>query len=81
VRSFAERKLGPRDSGENPLGGEFYTVFNAELTFPVYGALQGAVFTDAGMPIGPLRLDYGLNPDPQEGEDTGAFHFSFGFAF
>jgi outer membrane protein assembly factor BamA len=105
VRSFAERKLGPKDSGGNPLGGEFYTVFNAELTFPLYGALQGAVFTDAGslrneeipgsgnmryaiggglrykLPIGPLRLDYGLNPDPQDGEETGAFHFSFGFAF
>ena len=33
------------------------------------------------LPIGPLRLDYGINPTPQANEDFGAFHFSFGFAF
>ena len=105
VRSFAERELGPRDRHGNPLGGEFSTVFNAELIFPIYGALQGAVFADAGsllnravpdsgalryglglglrykLPIGPLRLDYGVNPDRRASEDFGAFHFSFGFAF
>ena len=106
VRSFAERDLGPHDHRLHPLGGEFYTVFNVEYTFPLYGELQGAVFFDAGnllpdadnpglndmrygigaglrykLPIGPIRLDYGVNPDPREHEDFGAFHFSFGFAF
>lgn len=106
VRSFAERELGPKDSGGNPLGGEFYTVFNAEFTFPLgVAGLQGAVFADAGnlvghddagvddlryalgvglryaLPVGPLRLDYGVNPDRRPGEDFGAFHFSFGVAF
>ena len=33
------------------------------------------------LPIGPLRLDYGINPDPKHGEAFGAFHFTFGFAF
>ncbi len=33
------------------------------------------------LPIGPMRLDYGFNPSPRAGEDTGALHFSFGFAF
>ena len=33
------------------------------------------------LPIGPVRVDYGLNPDPKEEEAMGAFHFSFGFAF
>jgi outer membrane translocation and assembly module TamA len=33
------------------------------------------------LPIGPIRLDYGVNPDPHSDEDFGAFHFSFGFAF
>ena len=33
------------------------------------------------LPIGPIRLDYGVNPDPHPDEDFGAFHFSFGFAF
>jgi len=106
VRSFGERDLGPHDRKGNPLGGEFLTVFNIEYTFPIFGELQGALFTDAGnllptseepglddmryavgaglrykLPIGPIRLDYGVNPDPHEDEDFGAFHFSFGFAF
>jgi outer membrane protein assembly factor BamA len=111
VRSFTERDLGPHD-GDNPIGGEFFTVFNVEYTFPIYGELQGAAFFDAGnllpssedpfarasagfddmryavglglrykLPIGPIRLDYGYNPDRRADEDVGAFHFSFGFAF
>jgi outer membrane translocation and assembly module TamA len=105
VRSFGERDLGPHVDGD-PIGGEFFTVFNVEYTFPIFGELQGAVFVDAGnllpdannaglddmrygvgfglrykLPIGPLRLDYGVNPDRRTGEDFGAFHFSFGFAF
>jgi outer membrane protein insertion porin family len=106
VRSFGERDLGPHDHRGHPLGGEFFTVFNVEYTFPIFGELQGALFTDAGnllptaeepglddmryaigaglrykLPVGPIRLDYGVNPDPHPDEDFGAFHFSFGFAF
>ena len=106
VRSFGERDLGPHDNHGHPVGGEFFTVFNVEYTFPIFGELQGAVFTDAGnllpsseevglnnmryaigaglrykLPVGPIRLDYGVNPDPHPDEDFGAFHFSFGFAF
>lgn len=105
VRSFAERELGPRDGGD-PIGGEFFSVFNIEYSFPIFGELQLAVFADAGnllpsvedigfsdmryafglglryaLPIGPLRIDYGVNPSPRDGEAFGAFHFSFGFAF
>jgi outer membrane protein assembly complex protein YaeT len=106
VRSFGERDLGPHDNHGHPVGGEFFTVFNVEYTFPILGELQGAIFTDAGnllpssediglndmryaigaglrykLPVGPIRLDYGVNPDPRQFEDFGAFHFSFGFAF
>lgn len=106
VRSFDERDLGPHDSQGNPIGGEYYTIFNVEYTFPLYGELLGAVFVDAGnllpdasspglddmrygvgvglrynLPIGPIRLDYGVNPDPRRDEAFGAFHFSIGFAF
>src|SRR5215467_14922595 len=106
VRSFGERDLGPHDNHGHPVGGEFFTVFNVEYTFPILGELQGAVFFDAGnllptsediglsdmryaigaglrykLPVGPIRLDYGINPDPRPDEDFGAFHFSFGFAF
>ncbi|MEO5721808.1 MAG: BamA/TamA family outer membrane protein [Chthoniobacterales bacterium] len=105
VRSFAERDLGPEDNGD-PIGGEFFSVFNIEYSFPIYGELQLAVFGDAGnlipraedaglgnmrygvglglryqLPVGPLRIDYGVNPDRRPGEAFGAFHFSFGFAF
>src|SRR5437764_2618184 len=105
-RSFRDRDLGPHDNHGHPAGVELFTVFNVEYTFPIFGELQGAVFTDAGnllptsediglsdmryaiggglrykLPVGPIRLDYGINPDPHEFEDFGAFHFSFGFAF
>ncbi len=33
------------------------------------------------LPIGPLRVDYGYNPDQREGEARGAIHVTFGFAF
>lgn len=106
VRSFAERELGPKDTGGNPIGGEVFTVFNAELEFPIKGAFRGAVFADAGnlilrmqdagiedmrfgigaglrykLPIGPIRLDVAVNPNPKRFEEWGAVHLSFGFAF
>ena len=112
VRSFAERDLGPHDRHGYPIGGDFFTTFNVEYTFPIFGEIEGAVFVDAGnllpssedafasvdagiknmryavgaglrykLPIGPVRLDYGVNPNPKGDEAFGAFHFSFGFAF
>ncbi|MDB6135658.1 MAG: outer membrane protein assembly factor [Verrucomicrobiales bacterium] len=33
------------------------------------------------LPIGPLRIDYGYNPNRKEGEKAGALHLTFGFAF
>ncbi|MBV8901150.1 MAG: BamA/TamA family outer membrane protein, partial [Verrucomicrobia bacterium] len=39
------------------------------------------------LPIGPLRVDYGINPNPRyrplsrTRDDFGAFQLSFGFAF
>lgn len=108
VRSFQERALGPRDPGGYPIGGEFYTVFNAEYEIPV-GAVDGlsvVPFFDAGnllphaedaslddlryavglglryqTPIGPLRLDYGHNPDQRPGEPDGTLHIGFGVAY
>ena len=56
VRSFAERKLGPKDAGGNPLGGNFYTVFNAEWDYPIKGALGGAIFADAGNLLGASKV-------------------------
>jgi outer membrane protein insertion porin family len=33
------------------------------------------------LPVGPLRIDYGVNPSRKKEEPFGAFHLSFGFAF
>ena len=33
------------------------------------------------LPVGPLRVDYGYNPDRRAGEPAGALHITFGFAF
>lgn len=33
------------------------------------------------LPVGPLRIDYGFNPLRRKDDPTGAWHFSFGFAF
>ncbi len=109
VRSFQEHSLGFRDplSGE-PIGGNFYTLFNFEYEMPVK-QLEGLSFVpfadagnliiddaDAGLtdmryavglglryqtPIGPLRLEYGYNPDQRPGEPQGTFHIGFGFSY
>jgi outer membrane protein insertion porin family len=49
IRSFLEDKAGPSIDGE-PIGGEAFTVYNAEVRFPLFllENLQGAAFFDAG---------------------------------
>ncbi len=109
VRSFQERALGPKDPSTGySIGGEFFTVFNAEYEVPI-GKIEGlrfVGFADAGnllanngdpsldnlryavgaglrylTPVGPLRFEYGYNPDQQDFEPEGTFHAVFGFAF
>jgi outer membrane protein assembly complex protein YaeT len=84
VRSFAERDLGPRDTSGNPLGGETFTVFNAEYTFPIYGDLDGAVFADAGSigrqvqdGIGELR--YGIGSGLRYNLPIGPLRLDYGY--
>ncbi|PTY04000.1 outer membrane protein assembly factor BamA [Verrucomicrobia bacterium LW23] len=48
IRSFAEREMGPRDRSGNFIGGNSYMVYNAEVIFPIWGDLKGAVFADMG---------------------------------
>jgi len=109
VRSFQERALGPRDpTSGHEIGGEFYSVFNAEYEIPLerFEGLSFVFFGDAGnliidagdrglndmryaigpglryrTPIGPVRIEYGLNPDPRPGEPDGTLHFGFGFTY
>ncbi len=50
---------------------------------PTFSGLREAI--GAGVryqtPVGPLRVDYGINPSPKRGESSGALHISFGVAF
>jgi len=48
VRGYAERHLGPMDAQGNPTGGNVMTGANAELRFPIFRQLGGAVFLDGG---------------------------------
>ncbi len=109
VRSFQERSLGPIDpTSGHPVGGDFYTVFNAEYEIPL-AAVKGlsvVPFADAGnlifddsdagledlryalglglryaTPIGPIRAEYGYNPDQRPGEPQGTFHIGFGLGY
>jgi len=48
VRGYKERDLGPKDSAENPLGGNVMLGGNAEVRFPIYWRFGGAVFVDGG---------------------------------
>ncbi|MEN8151785.1 MAG: BamA/TamA family outer membrane protein [Planctomycetota bacterium] len=116
VRSFEQDDLGPRATKrrsdgtlrttEAASGGEFYSLGNVELRIPVWGALETALFFDAGnivrfhddpllrdyrfavgtglrirTPLGPIRLDYGWNPDRRDDEDGWALHLAVGYAF
>jgi outer membrane protein assembly complex protein YaeT len=47
-RGFPENELGPRGEQDSPLGGEAYLLGNLELRFPLWRAVHGAVFLDAG---------------------------------
>ena len=106
VRSFEESELGPVLSSGKPAGGQYRNVFNAELRFPIFRAIKGAVFADAGnvgrkvgdwglsgmryglggglrlaLPIGPVRVDGGWNPDRDPGERSWVVHLSGGLPF
>lgn len=48
VRSFRQDELGPLDVNKEPLGGEGFTVLNAELRQRLVGNLSAAMFWDAG---------------------------------
>jgi outer membrane protein assembly factor BamA len=47
------------------------------------GTLAGAVGLGLRYetPIGPLRAEYGLNPDQRPGEPEGTFHIGFGLGY
>jgi outer membrane protein insertion porin family len=48
IRGYHERKVGPIDSNDDPLGGEALFVANIEYTYPLADFLKVATFYDVG---------------------------------
>jgi len=48
VRGYQQRSIGPMDRDGNPTGGNKRAVFNLEVHFPIYEAMGGLIFFDAG---------------------------------
>ncbi|MBN2374055.1 outer membrane protein assembly factor BamA [bacterium] len=48
VRGYSQRGIGPKDIYDNPTGGNKRVVFNTEIHFPIYEAMNGLFFFDAG---------------------------------
>jgi outer membrane protein assembly complex protein YaeT len=83
VRSFPERRLSPMDYHGYNIGGDTFTTFNAEYQFPLYDAVIGAAFIDAGSvgatpeEIGPMR--YGVGPGLRYASPVGPLRLDVGF--
>jgi outer membrane translocation and assembly module TamA len=63
------------DAGNLSRDDDNPTAFPSDLSYAVGAGLRYK------LPVGPLRIDYGYNPDRREGEPSGALHITFGFAF
>ncbi|HSB79425.1 MAG TPA: outer membrane protein assembly factor BamA [Candidatus Methylomirabilis sp.] len=48
IRGYAQDKVGPLDSGHNPLGGNALVIGNLEFRFPIWRWLSGVGFVDSG---------------------------------
>ena len=105
IRSFREDQAGPLQDND-AIGGEAYTNYGAELRFPIFRNLRGALFYDTGTLteraqdfgggrffhavgigvryrtlVGPLRVDFALNPERADDEETYVIHLGLGYPF
>jgi outer membrane protein insertion porin family len=87
VRGYGRRRLGPRDSANNPIGGESAVEASLELRHAIWGPLGGAVFLDAGQvslnrwdpPVDDLQ--YGSGFAITYATPVGPLRFDIGFPF
>jgi outer membrane protein assembly factor BamA len=47
-RGYKRERLGPKDSEDNPQGGELAVLTGAELRFPLWKVFEGSLFLDGG---------------------------------
>ena len=68
VRGYGRRRLGPRSTANDPIGGRSLVEGSLELRHSIVGALGGAIFFDGGQvslkkydpPVGDLKFGYGF---------------------
>ena len=65
------------DAG-NVYGPDSHIGTKVDLTNLKYAVGMGLRWNS---PFGPIRVDYGVNPDPKPGDKFGEFHFAVGTAF
>jgi len=65
------------DAG-NVYGPDSHLGTKIDLTSLKYAVGMGLRWNS---PFGPIRVDYGVNPDPRPGDKFGEFHFAVGTAF
>ncbi len=58
LRGFAFRDVGPKDSNNQPIGGQSMARGTVELTFPIIEKARGAIFYDTGF-VNPDAWDFG----------------------
>ncbi|MFV0416191.1 MAG: outer membrane protein assembly factor BamA [Chthoniobacterales bacterium] len=58
MRGFKFRDVGPKDSHGNPVGGNTMLYGTAEITFPLFSRVRGAIFTDWGV-VNRESFDFG----------------------
>ncbi len=74
VRGFEDNTLGPRDSDDDPIGGAFLVVFNAEVIFPIPFVEEAkGIRLSAFFDIGNVYEDY-------NSFDAGDLRYSVGLA-
>ncbi|MCF7887192.1 MAG: outer membrane protein assembly factor BamA [Candidatus Omnitrophica bacterium] len=77
IRGYHERKVGPIDSNDDPLGGEALFVANIEYTYPLADFLKVAAFYDVGNVWG-KNSDFFQTEKTENGEEREAFYSSIG---